>query len=243
LESIAGGSERPGFQERRHVEIPNENTGERYGVSRNSAVFVAECRAAAPRHQPFDRFTIQLGNPEQDRGAGFLEPAFDGQKLAVSNADRDLSVAGAEDAVLGDGGGYAFGRGYVECGVADGAANGNITGIRLILQPQLPWSRGADRRHPGSSAGAQDRSSLRFGSTSPFGIAGADAGTAALTISATAATSTAQVCPLRNGGRWYNAGAVLACILFFGMRTYSYPLLMMNTVLSSMRSGSSICCR
>jgi len=139
-------------QERRHVEIPNENTGERYGVSRNSAVFVAECRAAAPRHQPFDRFTIQLGNPEQDRGAGFLEPAFDGQKLAVSNADRDLSVAGAEDAVLGDGGGYAFGWGYVECGVADGAANGNITGIRLILQRRLPWSRGADRRHPGSSA-------------------------------------------------------------------------------------------
>jgi hypothetical protein len=84
---------------------------------------------------------------------------------------------------------------------------------------------------------------LRFGSTSPFGIAGADAGTAALTISATAATSIAQVCTLRNGGRWYNAGAVPACILFFGMRTYSYPLLMMNTVLSSMRSGSSICRR
>ena len=51
---------------------------------------------------------MQLGNPEQDRGAGFLEPAFDGQKLAVSNADRDLSVAGAEDAVLGDGGGLGI---------------------------------------------------------------------------------------------------------------------------------------
>jgi len=34
--------------------------------------------AAASRHQPFDRLPIQPGNPEQDSGSGFVQPAVEG---------------------------------------------------------------------------------------------------------------------------------------------------------------------
>ncbi|MGA2171160.1 MAG: hypothetical protein ABSG62_23500, partial [Terracidiphilus sp.] len=66
-------------------EIPNENTGERYGVSRNSMVFVAECGAVPPRQQPLDRFPIQLGNRKQDRGAGVFEVAFRGGEATLGD--------------------------------------------------------------------------------------------------------------------------------------------------------------
>jgi hypothetical protein len=42
----------------------------------------------APRHQLLDRFPIQPGNPEPDRGTGLLKPTFDGRNV-VPGGDAD----------------------------------------------------------------------------------------------------------------------------------------------------------
>jgi hypothetical protein len=69
-----------------------------------------------------------------------------------------------------------------------------------------------------SPSGAQDSPTLSFGTTNPVDITSASAGTATLTISTTAATSSGLVHPKRPGIPWYAAGgATLACILFIGI--------------------------
>jgi hypothetical protein len=71
-----------------------------------------------------------------------------------------------------------------------------------------------------SPAGAQDAPALSFGASTPVSITSATAGTATLTISSTAATSSALVFPGRLGSHWRATGAVLACFLFFGVPTW-----------------------
>jgi hypothetical protein len=69
-----------------------------------------------------------------------------------------------------------------------------------------------------SPTGAQDLPTFSFGSTSPVSITGTTAETATLTITTTAATTSAFVAPKHNGAPWYAAGGVtLACLLLFGI--------------------------
>jgi hypothetical protein len=59
---------------------------------------------------------------------------------------------------------------------------------------------------------------VSFGSTSPVSITGTTAGTATLTITTTAAASSALSYPKRPGIPWHAAGgAALACLLLFGI--------------------------
>jgi hypothetical protein len=60
------------------------------------------------RQQPFDRLPIQHGNPEQDRGTGFLQAAFGGGDIALGDAETDSGTGTAEVAAFGDDGGDAF---------------------------------------------------------------------------------------------------------------------------------------
>jgi peptidoglycan/LPS O-acetylase OafA/YrhL len=71
-----------------------------------------------------------------------------------------------------------------------------------------------------SPANAQDPPTLSFGSTSPVSITGANAGTATLTVSTTAATTVELVYPKARRIPWYAAGGTtLACVLLFGIST------------------------
>lgn len=65
---------------------------------------------------------------------------------------------------------------------------------------------------------AVDPPTLSFGSTTPVGITGASAGTATLTVTTTAPTSSSLVRPKRPGVPWNAAaGTTLACILLFAV--------------------------
>jgi hypothetical protein len=67
--------------------------------------------------------------------------------------------------------------------------------------------------------GAQYLPTLSFGTTSPVSISGANAGTATLTISTTAAINLALFYPKRKGfPRHATEGLTLACVLLFGAR-------------------------
>jgi hypothetical protein len=71
-----------------------------------------------------------------------------------------------------------------------------------------------------SPSGAQHPPSLSFGSTSPVGITSSAAATADLAVFTTAATSAAVEPANRRGTSWYGpGGAVLACLLLFGVRS------------------------
>jgi Chitobiase/beta-hexosaminidase C-terminal domain/Legume lectin domain len=69
-----------------------------------------------------------------------------------------------------------------------------------------------------SPAGALNPPTFTFGATSPVSISGTTAATATLTINTTAASTSALASPKERGVPWYTAGgAVLACILMFGI--------------------------
>jgi hypothetical protein len=102
--------------------------------------------------------------------------------------------------------------------VAPGATTGNTSTITVTPYGNFTGSVTLTAAITSSPAGAQYPPTLSFGTTSPVSITGTTAGTATLTISTTAATSSALVYSQKAGVPWYAAGgATLACILFFGI--------------------------
>jgi hypothetical protein len=99
-----------------------------------------------------------------------------------------------------------------------GATNANTSTVTLTPAAGFTGSVALTASLTSSPTGAQYLPTLSFGSTSPVNIAGATAGTATLTVTTTAATSSALLHPRDPGARWYaGGGAVLACLLLFGI--------------------------
>ena len=102
--------------------------------------------------------------------------------------------------------------------VNPGATTANTSTVTLTPAGGFTGSVALTAAVTSSPAGAQYPPSLSFGYTSPVSITGASAGTATLTISTTAATSSALSYPKRPGVPWYAAGgATLACLLLLGI--------------------------
>ncbi|MHB1955440.1 MAG: beta strand repeat-containing protein [Sulfobacillus sp.] len=102
--------------------------------------------------------------------------------------------------------------------ISPGATTGNTSTITVTPAGGFTGSVVLTAAITGNPTGAQYPPTLSFGSTSPVSITGSTAGTATLTVSTTAATSSALAYPKSPIGRWYTAsGAALACILLFGI--------------------------
>jgi len=102
--------------------------------------------------------------------------------------------------------------------VLPGAATNNASTITVTPTGGFTGSVTLTAAVTASPAGAEYPPTLSFGSTSPVSIPGTANGTATLTITTTAASSTALVHPERPGVPWYAAGgATLACLLLFGI--------------------------
>jgi Bacterial Ig-like domain (group 3)/MBG domain (YGX type)/Abnormal spindle-like microcephaly-assoc'd, ASPM-SPD-2-Hydin/Beta-propeller repeat/NHL repeat len=102
--------------------------------------------------------------------------------------------------------------------VSPGATTGNTSTVTVTPGGGFTGNVTLTAAVTSSPAGGQDPPTLSFGTTSPVSITGTTAGTAALTISTTAATNSASAYPRRHGIPWYAAGgATLACLLLFGI--------------------------
>ena len=99
--------------------------------------------------------------------------------------------------------------------VAAGQITGNTSTITVTPKPGFTGSVALAAAITSSPAGALNLPTLSFGSSSLVVISGANAGTASLTVSTTAAANAALVHPQRPEGRWRAAGGVLACALLF----------------------------
>lgn len=104
--------------------------------------------------------------------------------------------------------------------VLPGASNGNTSTITVSPSGAFTGNVVLTAVVTSSPANALDPPTFSFGTTSPASITGAAAGTATLTITTTASTSSS--CTASNktdhGIPWYaGGGAVLACVLFFGI--------------------------
>jgi hypothetical protein len=102
--------------------------------------------------------------------------------------------------------------------VNPGAPTGNSSTVTITPFGGFTGNVALTAAVTSSPNGAQDIPTLSFGSTSPVSITGATAGTATLTVSTTAASSSALTWPERSGTRWYTGGgAVFACVLLIGI--------------------------
>jgi subtilase family serine protease len=104
--------------------------------------------------------------------------------------------------------------------VTAGAATGNTSTITVTATGGFTGSVALTATVTSSPAGAVDPPTLSFGSTSPVSITGANAGTATLTIFTTAPQSSQCTSDnrMQHGVPWYTGGgAVLACVLLFGI--------------------------
>jgi hypothetical protein len=129
--------------------------------------------------------------------------------------------------------------------VNPGATTGNTSTITVTPSGGFTGNVVMTAAITSSPAGAQYLPTLSFGSTNPVVISGANAGSATLTISTTAATSAAFVRPKRPGVPWYAmGGATLACLLLFGIpaRRRSWrKMLGMLALLAALSSGVFAC--
>ena len=105
--------------------------------------------------------------------------------------------------------------------IVPGATTGNSSTITLTPSGGFTGAVTLTAAITSSPVGAVDLPTFSFGATSPVSITGAANGTATLTISTTAATTGALRRPARPGAGWgagwAGGGAVLACILLFGV--------------------------
>jgi len=102
--------------------------------------------------------------------------------------------------------------------VAPGATTANTSTITVTSAGGLTGNVALTAALTASPSGASDLPTFSFGTTTPVSITGVSAGTATLTITTTAATSSALSYPKRPGVPWYAAGGVaLACLLLLGI--------------------------
>jgi hypothetical protein len=129
--------------------------------------------------------------------------------------------------------------------VAPGATSVNTSTITVTPVGGFTGSVTLTAAVTSSPAGAVYPPTFSFGSTSPLNITGATAGTGTLTISTTAATSSALHLPNRPGVPWYAAGGVaFACLVFFGIpsRRRSWRSMLGMLALLFMLTGGLIAC-
>ena len=129
--------------------------------------------------------------------------------------------------------------------VTPGATSGNTSTVTVSPSGGFTGSVALTAAITSSPTGAQYPPTLSFGSTTPMSITGAAAGTATLTISTTAATSAALSYPKHRGVPWYAAGgAILSCILLFGIPTRCHRLRMMLGMLAILATlaGGVVAC-
>ncbi len=101
-----------------------------------------------------------------------------------------------------------------------GATSGNTSTISVSPAGGFTGSVVLTAVITSSPTGAQDPPTLSFGSTSPVSISNANAGTATLTISTTAATNSALADPTRDRTFWVKAAGVsLGCLVLFTIPT------------------------
>jgi len=100
-----------------------------------------------------------------------------------------------------------------------GATTGNTSAISVTPANGFTGSVTLTASIASGPTGAVNTPTLSFGSTSPVGITSTAAGTATLTISTTAGQSSCVAAnEIPRGIPWYaRGGAVLACLLFFGI--------------------------
>jgi hypothetical protein len=102
--------------------------------------------------------------------------------------------------------------------VAPGAANVNTSTITVTPVGGFTGSVALAAAITSSPAGAVGSPTFSFGGASPVSILGAAAGTASLTISTTQSISCSAASSTRREVPWYvGGGAVLACVLLFGI--------------------------
>ena len=126
-----------------------------------------------------------------------------------------------------------------------GATTGNTSTISVSPSGGFTGSVTLTAAITSTPTGAQYPPTLSFGSTTPVSITGAPAGTATLTISSTAATIATLSYPKKRGVPWYAAGgAILACILLFGIparRRSLWKTLGMLALLAMLTGGVVAC--
>jgi len=104
--------------------------------------------------------------------------------------------------------------------VSPGATTGNTSTITLTPGGGFTGSVAMTAALTVSPNGAQDLPTVSFGTTTPVNITGTSAGTATLTITTTAPTSSTLVYPSRPGFlRYAVRGSALACVLLFCIPT------------------------
>ena len=131
--------------------------------------------------------------------------------------------------------------------VVAGATTGNTSTITVTPVGGFTGSVTLTASVSSSPAGAQNLPTLSFGTTTPVSITSATAGTATLTISTTASSTTP--CNAANqmprGLPWQTGGgAILACILLFGIpmrRSRWKTMLGMIALLGAMTGGLLAC--
>jgi hypothetical protein len=129
--------------------------------------------------------------------------------------------------------------------IAPGAASGNTSTITVTPTGGFTGSVALTATLTDQPSGAQDVPTLSFGSTNPVSITGTQAGTAILTISTTAASSSSVSYPEGQGFRWKAAGGVaLAGMLLLGIparRRCWRALLSMLILLVALAGGMLAC--
>ncbi|MGA7343548.1 MAG: VCBS repeat-containing protein [Terracidiphilus sp.] len=102
--------------------------------------------------------------------------------------------------------------------VAAGATTGNTSTVTVTPAGGFTGSVTLTAAVTSSPNGAVVPPTFSFGSTSPVTITGASAATATLTIATTAESSGCSALDRQPGAPWYaGGGAVLACVLLFGI--------------------------
>jgi Bacterial Ig-like domain (group 3)/FG-GAP-like repeat len=149
---------------------------------------------------------------------------------SLANGSNTITAAYSGDATYGTAKGTATyvvsttAPGFTISGtavtVSSGASSGNSSTVSVTPVPisGFTGSVALSAAITSSPAGATDAPTLSFGSTSPVSLSGTTAGSATLTITTTASTSTGLQYPTGNSLRWAETGvSALACVLLFGV--------------------------
>ena len=128
--------------------------------------------------------------------------------------------------------------------IAPGATTGNTSTITVTPAGGFTGSVSLSAALTGSPAGAIDPPTVSFGATSPVSLNGSSAATATMTVTTTPASTGALRRSAHPGARWLDGGAVLACILLFGIpskRRRWQTLLGLVVLLASLTTGLISC--
>jgi len=126
-----------------------------------------------------------------------------------------------------------------------GATNGNTSAVSVVPEFGITGTVTLTTSITSSPTGSQHPPTLSFGTTSPVSITNRATASATLTIITTASTSSAFAHPVGFRMPWYaGGGAVLACMLFFGVpaRSRRWQAMLGMLVLLAIAAGGTLAC-